>query len=109
MTSTTALRGAGEMFEFHFYGLENSDGKPYVFSGGTFDFLEVVCRIAEVYTPQLAGNFVSALLDEKVKELSHLRVVAFEFDYQWEERNPDEDYSWDFPPKLKRIHLVKQI
>lgn len=69
------------MFEFHFHGLEDSD-KSFTYSGTTYDFLEVLCRVAEMFNTKIAGLFVAELLREKDKELPFLRVATWEFEYE---------------------------
>jgi hypothetical protein len=61
------------MFEFHFEGEET-------YEGTTSDFLEVVCQIAQFFDQSVAGFYVAALLEDKVKELPYLRVIDWKFD-----------------------------
>ena len=68
------------MFEYWFIGLTDDQGK-FDHHGTTADFLEVVCRIAETFTPEVAGDFTGALLEDKQKKLTFLRVVDWKFSY----------------------------
>lgn len=63
------------MFEYWFLGTE----VPH--HGTTHDFLEVLCQIAEHFSPITAGDFASALLASKSNELAFLRVIDWKFEF----------------------------
>lgn len=69
------------MFEFWFHGLDDGDG-TFTHHGTTYDYIQILCDIAEAYSPKIAGEFVTAQLEEQKKLLPFLRVVEWNFKYK---------------------------
>lgn len=74
------------MFEYWFHGLEDGEG-PFTHNDHTSDFLEFVCRVADMYGQTVAGKFVTELLTTHENMLSYMRV----------------DNDWKFELKLEDI------
>ena len=55
------------------------------FHGTTSDFLEVLCQIAEHFDSEVAGKFASGLMDDRREELTFLRVVEWNFEFNFED------------------------
>lgn len=68
------------MFEYWFLGLKD-EGDTFDHVGTTHDFLEVVSQIAQLFSAEIAGEFVAALLSDHREKLSFLRVVDWKFAY----------------------------
>lgn len=65
-----------QVFEFWFIG------PNITHHGTTHDFLEVCAQITEnIGDPQVTGDFVAALMDERKSSLPFLRVVDWKFEY----------------------------
>lgn len=76
------------MFEYWFIGLE--DGGE---TGTTHDFLEVLSRIAQNFSPETAGRFTCEMLRDQKKQLSYLRVIEWKFEFIWfEPAEPENKY-----------------
>lgn len=73
------------MFEYWFIGLP--DGGE---TGTTHDFLEVLSRIAQNFSPGIAGEFVNELLETKSKELMFLRVTEWKFEQELSTSDSDQ-------------------
>lgn len=50
-------------------------------TGTTSDFLEVLCRITEVFGSSVTGKFVAALMEDQRDSLAFLRVIDWKFEY----------------------------
>lgn len=67
------------MYEYHFANI-NDDAGTFTHTGTTFDFLELCCQISEIYSPEVCGKFIEALMIDKERELMFLRVVDWNFE-----------------------------
>ena len=70
------------MFEYWFHGLDDGHG-TFTHHGTTHDFLEVCSRIAQLYSPGIASEFVGQLLEDNISKLDFLRVIDWKFEFDW--------------------------
>ena len=71
------------MFEYWF------EGPNITHHGTTHDFLEVCAQITEIIgNPQVTGDFVTALMEDRRQMLAFVRVVDWKFEYRFD--NPSE-------------------
>ena len=79
------------MFEYHLYGLQDPnriDPAPFVFTGTTTDFLQVLADITKYYSPEMAGHFVTELFSERECDAETLRVTDWNFELMFSETDP---------------------
>lgn len=79
------------MFEFHLESTPDPLDSPFIYKGSTTDFLEFCAQVTQFFNEEICGKFVESLMVNKLKELSYLRVIDFEFEFRLNEQDEKEN------------------
>lgn len=99
------------MFEYWFHGVKDPQdpehSEPFDFHGTTYDFIEIICQIAKFYSSEIAGIFVTELLNGHADELDFLRVIDWKFEFDFVNRAAEIHAQDGYPEGRIVLHKVK--